>query len=109
MYLERRSCRKHAYDSPLQWLSFFNSTSWSPLAGAATLFSGLGNTSTGAETYDSSQFIITVPKVEVVEIILNNYDDGDHPLHLHGYKMFVMGTGPGRYQGEALNSFNPLR
>ncbi|KAL8291388.1 hypothetical protein RQP46_002366 [Phenoliferia psychrophenolica] len=91
------------------WLSFFNSTSWSPVAGAATLFNGLGNTTTGAGVYENSQFIITVPEVQVVQVVLNNYDDGDHPLHLHGYKMYVMGTGAGRYQGQALDTVNPLR
>lgn len=90
------------------WLSFVNSTSWSPLSGTATLFNGLGNSSIGATSTDS-QFIITVPQIEVVDIVMfvsfsfhilrltdtfpffpldsfeffsNNYDDGDHPVCL---------------------------
>ncbi|ORY66655.1 Cupredoxin [Leucosporidium creatinivorum] len=91
------------------WLSFVNSTSWSPLAGQATLFDSLTLNSTGANVYDDSQLIITIPQKEVVDIVINNYDDGDHPFHLHGMKVFVMGNGAGRYQGQALNSNNPLR
>ncbi|KAM0753984.1 hypothetical protein T439DRAFT_169004 [Meredithblackwellia eburnea MCA 4105] len=91
------------------WLSFFNSTSWSPLSGAASMFQGLGNTSVGASVYDNSQFIITVPTTQVVDVVVNNYDDGDHPIHFHGHKVYVMATGAGRYQGQALNPINPLR
>lgn len=65
------------------WLSFFNSTSWSPLAGAATLFSGLGNAPSGASVYDNSQFIITVAKVEVVDIVLNNYGQSHPTRSIH--------------------------
>jgi hypothetical protein len=70
--------------SPRQWLSFINSTSWSPLTGQATLFNGLGSTTTGAGTYDGDQLIVTIPEQQVVDLVVNNYDDGDHPFRALG-------------------------
>ncbi|SCV72247.1 BQ2448_4941 [Microbotryum intermedium] len=98
------------------WRSFVNSTSWSPLQGQATMFSGLGFTTSGAGTYNDSQLIVTIPELgatakqeaQVIDIIINNYDDGDHPFHLHGNKFWIVGSGNGRYQNQTLNSANPL-
>ncbi|KAH9016794.1 multicopper oxidase-domain-containing protein [Lactarius pseudohatsudake] len=68
----------------------------------------------------------TVLKV-VLDVRVDNLDDGDHPFHLHGHRpwMYVtssdldvfltgsrsrrMGIGPGRYIGQALNATSPLR
>ncbi|SGY20472.1 BQ5605_C016g08067 [Microbotryum silenes-dioicae] len=98
------------------WRSFVNSTSWSPLQGQASMFSGLGFTTTGAKTYNDSQLIVSVPELgtgskqlpQVVDIIINNYDDGDHSFHLHGNKFWIVGSGNGRYQNQNLNNANPL-
>jgi len=30
---------------------------------------------------------------DVVQIVINNYDDGEHPIHVHGRRMYVMGMG----------------
>jgi hypothetical protein len=45
----------------------------------------------------------------VLDVIINNLDDGDHPFHLHGHKPFLVGTGAGQYQGQALGGANPMR
>ncbi|KAK4047081.1 hypothetical protein OIV83_005644 [Microbotryomycetes sp. JL201] len=93
-----------------RWLSFVNSTSWSPLQGQATLFQQSSMFTAGAGVYDKdSQFVISVPQEGIVDIVVNNYDDGDHPFHLHGHKFWIMGQGAGRYQAQALNSTNPMR
>ncbi|KAK4047170.1 hypothetical protein OIO90_006279 [Microbotryomycetes sp. JL221] len=93
-----------------KWLSFVNSTSWSPLQGQATLFQQPGKDVVGAGVFDDqSQFIVTVPNEEVIDLVVNNYDDGDHPFHLHGHKFWIMGQGAGRYQAQTLNSTNPSR
>ncbi|BGP59358.1 hypothetical protein NBRC10512_005153 [Rhodotorula toruloides] len=95
-----------------QWLSFVNSTSWAPLQGKATLLSGYGFNAVGTSQADS-QLIVTVPDpssgTQVVDVYVQNYDDGDHPFHLHGYKPWMLGQGQGRYQGQELDTKNPMR
>ena len=62
--------------------------SWEPLANTSSLFSHLGNsTPTGSYDFGSSQLVTTVNDLSVVEMIIDNLDDGDHPFHLHGYKV----------------------
>ena len=54
----------------------------------SSLFSHLGNsTPTGSYNFRGSQLVTTVNDVSVVEMIIDNLDDGDHPFHLHGYKV----------------------
>ncbi|KAM0786984.1 hypothetical protein ACM66B_002402 [Microbotryomycetes sp. NB124-2] len=95
-----------------RWLSFINSTSWSPLRGQATLFqTSTTSFQAGAGTYDNeSQLIVDVPQIEVVDLIVNNLDDGDHPFHLHGHKFWIVGQGAGRYQSQQQwTTTNPMR
>lgn len=41
--------------------------------------------------------------IEVVDIILQNFDEGNHPFHLHGTQMFILAAGHGYFPGyEAL-------
>jgi FtsP/CotA-like multicopper oxidase with cupredoxin domain len=37
------------------------------------------------------------PGIETIDLIVNNLDDGDHPLHLHGHTFWIVGSGVGRY------------
>ncbi|EIM90555.1 multi-copper oxidase [Stereum hirsutum FP-91666 SS1] len=93
------------------WRSFINLTSWEPLgSGQATLISATAvNASTGVQSFDGDQLITTFEDIQVVDFVINNLDDGDHPFHLHGYKPWIMGSGVGRYIGTPLNSTNPMR
>ena len=54
----------------------------------------------------------TILDVEVVDIIVNNQDDGSHPFHFHGYNFWVMGEGAGLWQGASsmatLNNTAPM-
>ncbi|KAL1948428.1 hypothetical protein VTO73DRAFT_12503 [Trametes versicolor] len=92
-----------------QFLSFINSTSWEPLQGTSSLFSHLGNqTADGSATLADSQLVTTIDEEHVVEFIIDNLDDGDHPFHLHGHKFWIVGTGAGRYQHQALDNKAPM-
>jgi iron transport multicopper oxidase len=45
-----------------------------------------------------------------VEIILNNLQNEDHPFHLHGNLLYVLGSGRGLYNGGGqINTDNPIR
>ncbi|RIB27004.1 extracellular multicopper oxidase [Gigaspora rosea] len=44
-------------------------------------------------TFKTNQNVYTIDKDEVVDIILNNFDTGDHPFHLHGHVFWVLGIG----------------
>lgn len=50
--------------------------------------------------------------LRVLDILIQNFDDGNHPFHLHGYKFFVLASGHG-YPPPDLHSTldleNPLR
>lgn len=35
----------------------------------------------------------TIPDAGIVEIVMNNRDDGDHPFHLHGHQFAVVAIG----------------
>lgn len=62
-----------------------------------------------------NQFILDVPENKVIDILLQNFDDGSHPIHLHGYEFWVMASSPDQYfpyQGSyysSLNTTNPMR
>ncbi|KAG0270935.1 hypothetical protein BGZ95_001345 [Linnemannia exigua] len=88
-------------------LGYVNETSWVPLKKAATLFQA----NKGKIKFAASQFVITLNQTQTVELVVNNYDEGSHPFHLHGHQVYVVGEGKGRYiPGESpLNTFNPLR
>ncbi|KAI1782831.1 multicopper oxidase [Ganoderma leucocontextum] len=92
-----------------KFLAFVNSTSWEPLQGTSTLFSHLGNgTSDGSATLASSQLITTINEQHVVQMVIDNLDDGDHPFHLHGQKFWIVGQGDGRFQGATVNNTTPM-
>jgi len=90
-----------------------NTTSWEPLKGNTTLLSARSNpngyAATGGAIASGDQFMITEDSIQVVDLRIDNLDDGDHPFHLHGHRPWIMGTGAGRYIGQQLNSTNPLR
>ncbi|SCV05089.1 LANO_0G18228g1_1 [Lachancea nothofagi CBS 11611] len=51
----------------------------------------LGNTQ--IETKNDGQYLINLDKRgAVVDLVINNYDDGAHPFHLHGHKFWVLST-----------------
>lgn len=48
------------------------------------------------EAFDlSSEMVIQTEGIQVIDLLVHNFDDGNHPLHLHGYKFFVLAQGHG--------------
>ncbi|KAI0752747.1 multicopper oxidase [Daedaleopsis nitida] len=92
------------------FLSFINSTSWEPLQGTSSLFAHLAsNAVDGSSSPADSQLITTVNEPgHVVDMIIDNLDDGDHPFHLHGQKFWIMGQAAGRYQGQTVDNVKPM-
>ncbi|GJJ76294.1 iron transport multicopper oxidase [Entomortierella parvispora] len=88
-------------------LGYVNSTSWVPLKNAATL----NQAKRGVTNFAASQFVISMNQTQTIELIINNYDEGSHPFHLHGHQFWVVGGGQGSYlPGKSpLNTTNPVR
>lgn len=58
------------------------------------------------------EMVIQVNGIQTIDILIDNFDDGNHPLHLHGYKYFVLAQGHGYFDPhlyETMNLSNPLR
>ncbi|KAG9246098.1 multicopper oxidase-domain-containing protein [Calycina marina] len=57
-----------------------------------------------ALAYDlKNDFLVQHSGVKVVDLIIQNFDEGNHPMHLHGHKFWVLGQGHGYFPGyEAL-------
>jgi FtsP/CotA-like multicopper oxidase with cupredoxin domain len=123
---------------------FFNSSSWRPDIRNPTLLRALKgikqrDSAFSSATRDneavafvndaafdtSKELVVQVPGIQTIDILVSNFDDGNHPLHLHGYKYWVLAQGQGypplTHVGadinletlaplyKALNLTNPLR
>ncbi|GJE96110.1 multicopper oxidase [Phanerochaete sordida] len=113
LYKLRVSLQLH--DS-LVMLGFMNTTSWEPLRATTTLLrareaalAGAVYGGEGGSLQDGEQFLLTEDSVQVVDLVIDNIDDGDHPFHLHGHRPWIVGSGAGRYIGQPLNGTNALR
>ncbi|KAI9280823.1 Cupredoxin [Umbelopsis sp. AD052] len=87
---------------------YMNTTSWSPLQNTSTL----QQANAGVTTFDTNtQFVLTPPdNATVIQLIIQNFDDGSHPFHLHGHTFWLLGTGGGYYASNTnLNTTNPVR
>lgn len=50
--------------------------------------------------YDKkNDFTIQHSGIKVVDLIIQNFDEGSHPMHLHGHKFWVLGQGHGMFPG----------
>ncbi|KAB8339135.1 hypothetical protein FH972_022071 [Carpinus fangiana] len=107
---------------------FFNTSSWRADLKSPTLLrtiDGLTSsnesfTTTGEEptfvnsdAFDiNTEFVIQSNGIQVIDLLVENFDDGNHPLHLHGYKFFVLAAGHGYPPAnltETVDLTNPLR
>lgn len=43
----------------------------------------------------SRELVIQTSGIQTIDLLVSNFDDGNHPLHLHGYKYFVLAQGHG--------------
>ncbi|KAK8213873.1 putative multicopper oxidase, type 1 [Phyllosticta capitalensis] len=108
---------------------FFNSSSFHANLRSPTLhrmIDGIisGNESFASPTADSpyginsvgfdhvTEFVYQTKDIRIVDILVSNFDDGNHPLHLHGHKYFVLASGHGYPPTDLYSSIdisNPLR
>ncbi|CAD6885203.1 unnamed protein product [Tilletia controversa] len=93
--------------------AFFNNTAFgAPYAGYSTVTNVQNATLAGKAVDYGGAFVVNVDNVEVLDIVINNQDDGGHPLH--GYAPFLLGTGEGSFiPGKSMDTMqtfvNPMR
>ncbi|KAF9152509.1 hypothetical protein BG015_005148 [Linnemannia schmuckeri] len=96
-------------------MGYVNKTSWRPQLDSPTLLQAIdgggGGGGNSATMFDASQLVVTLDKIQTVELVVNNLDEGAHPFHLHGHVFYVVGSGDGSYiPGQsALHIENPPR
>jgi FtsP/CotA-like multicopper oxidase with cupredoxin domain len=93
---------------------FFNHSTFRPNLQDPTLHRTIDGLSSHNETFMSmkgsdgvnelcydkkNDFVIQHTGVKVVDIIIQNFDEGNHPMHLHGHKFWVLGQGHGPFPG----------
>ncbi|KAJ0117876.1 diphenol oxidase [Diaporthe amygdali] len=107
---------------------FLNKTSWSPYQGDATLWQAADANFTADVDgvyhnwgFRLDQQVLLVPDGSgAVQVAINSLDAMEHPFHMHGHSVQVVGWGPGRYDAAAAsaapgatattwNLANPLR
>ncbi|ODQ49605.1 hypothetical protein SAICODRAFT_63031 [Saitoella complicata NRRL Y-17804] len=105
-------------------LGYMNSTAWVPTAYTPTLsaFAGNGTNQTSVDADEEGwivgmdevgwnankqgQWVIPISdgppdegrEIEVIDLVINNLDDGSHPFHLHGHQFYILAQGPGALQ-----------
>jgi FtsP/CotA-like multicopper oxidase with cupredoxin domain len=58
--------------------------------------------------YDlKNDFVIQHSGIKVVDLVIENFDEGNHPMHLHGHKFWVLGQGHGAFPGYEAFGFKP--
>lgn len=94
---------------------FLNDTSMRPDLKAPSLhriLDGLaeGNASFGVTGVNTAAFhadhelVMAGDGIETVDVVMQNFDEGNHPFHLHGTRMWVLAQGSGYFpEYEALN------
>jgi FtsP/CotA-like multicopper oxidase with cupredoxin domain len=93
---------------------FFNKSTFRPNLQRPTLHRTVEGLSTGNETFTAmstkdgvnevsydlkNDFVIQHSGIKVVDLIVQNFDEGNHPMHLHGHKFWVLGQGHGMFPG----------
>ncbi|CAF1050223.1 unnamed protein product [Didymodactylos carnosus] len=90
-------------------LAYFNNNSFVPLMNTTLLSIVQTNRS-----YPKSNNVISIDYADIVDIIINNHDDGEHPIHLHGHTFSIIANGKtndGDFNKKKVifNTKNPLR
>ncbi|KAG0682515.1 hypothetical protein C6P40_001673 [Pichia californica] len=79
---------------------YFNQYTWNPLKNTSTMHELLFNSDFADQSHDlneqtfyDNQYVLNFDtRGMIVDLLINNFDDGSHPLHLHGYKFWVLGN-----------------
>lgn len=107
---------------------FFNSSSWRGDSRSPSLHRFISGVASDNQTFlstldapfgvndksfhKSTELIYQTSGIRTIDMIIENFDDGNHPMHLHGYKYFVLAQGKGyppKNLMETLDISNPLR
>lgn len=95
---------------------FFNSSTFRPNLQKPSLHRTIEGFSSHNETFVSvssidgvngvayditNEFVIQHSGIKVVDLVIQNFDEGNHPMHLHGHKFWVLGQGHGMFPGYA--------
>ncbi|KAF0321279.1 l-ascorbate oxidase [Colletotrichum asianum] len=112
---------------------FFNKSTWHGNVTSPTLYRIMETAQAEDETalpqitgvnevaFDpEKEFVYQTTGIETVDIVISNFDDGAHPFHLHGHKLFVLKQSPTGYPPENITELeeeltasgvlaNPLR
>lgn len=88
--------------------AFFNNITFTQPK-VPTLLSVLssGNQSTDPRVYGSNTNAFVLEKDEIIEIVLNNFDTGTHPFHLHGHVFQVIERDVAREDDETPLVYDP--
>ncbi|KAH6670025.1 Cupredoxin [Halenospora varia] len=93
---------------------FFNTSTFRPNLQQPTLHRSVEGLSTRNETFSATSkldgvnsiaydlkndFVIQHTDIKTVDLIIQNFDEGNHPMHLHGHKFWVLGQGHGMFPG----------
>ena len=93
---------------------FFNTSTFRSNLQRPTLHRTVEGLSTGNETFTAmstedgvnkvsydlkNDFVIQHSGIKVVDLIVQNFDEGNHPMHLHGHKFWILGQGHGMFPG----------
>ncbi|KAI8364347.1 Cupredoxin [Radiomyces spectabilis] len=77
-----------------------------------TMFS-MGDLATNAAVYGPQTIATVFKHLDMIELVLNNLDSGDHPFHLHGHVFQIVARGDGVYSGNTSDvqwvNENPVR
>ncbi|PHH74030.1 hypothetical protein CDD80_3413 [Ophiocordyceps camponoti-rufipedis] len=83
-------------------LGFVNHTSWKPQPQPLL--------SLNRSRWDENQLVPFIPSTSpptTVDLIINNLDDGSHPIHLHGYSFHILSSHRERGR-DGWGSYNPF-
>ena len=103
---------------------FMNETSWRPAPNPTLLdaiqglkannisFTNPQNTKLKGAYNTARQLVFKLEENKVVDLYISNFDDGNHPFHMHGHQFWVLDQGSGYIDMDhyaEINTTNPLR
>ncbi|KAF2669115.1 hypothetical protein BT63DRAFT_401225 [Microthyrium microscopicum] len=82
-----------------------NGSTWVPNKSDPTLnqaiagihASNISETAGVSTGFSPNQYVISLPTIQVVDLLVQNFDDGSHPFHFHGHVFWVMATSTEQY------------
>jgi len=77
-------------------LAYFNNISYTPPSTGFSLWNIIQNKSINKK---QNPYTLDVEANSIIEFVINNFDGGEHPIHLHGHRFAVLGVGQGVYEG----------